>query len=510
MAALKECGIQVYDKDTDSALGKRTKAIDARLVELASKEQQGQDLEAEVKKARTTDTNAGTAQEKAQGAFAEAEKKVNDANAELNKTTALKEARKKDVVAAVEVVKSIVKGTKWQDVWSNDRDGFWKELCDAVATHKEAIQKQTGLLEEKRTVSTTARTVKGVLSEIETMVPTWKAIEALPAKELSSLEETAKNLKDDLLIETQNVNNADKAANQAASKVDTFLSGNQNYDREKLMQLSAYTQETIEAIEKHQKDLGESLIAADASVKTLTKQANEHAAKRPEFEEGETQESLEAKVTECDDTILDLNSKATLLDQELETDTKNAEKVGDLAAEAESLRQTWVKWDRLNNLVGDATGNKFRKVAQSYVLGSLVTAANHYMRELTDRYALKVVPGTFIISVEDAYQGYASRPASTISGGESFLVSLSLALALSDIGDTLSVDTIFIDEGFGTLSGVPLQNAVNTLKSLRTKAGRHVGIISHIEELQEKIPVRIQVEKSERTSSSSVRVVPEE
>lgn len=510
MAALKDCGIQVYDKDTDSSLGKRTEAIDARLLELASKEQQGQDLEAEVKKVRTADTNAGTAQEKAQKSFAEAEKRVNDANAELNKTKALKEARKKDVVAAVEVVKSIVKGTKWQDVWSNDRDGFWKELCDAVATHKEAIQKQTGLLEEKRTVSTTARTVKGVLSEIETMVPTWKAIETLPAKELSSIEETAKDLKDDLLIETQNVNNADKAANQAASKVDTFLSGNQNYDREKLMQLSAYTQETIEAIEKHQKDLGESLIAADASVKTLTKQADEHAAKRPEFEDGETQESLEAKVTECDNIILDLNAKATLLDQELKADTKNAEMVGDLAAEAESLRQTWVKWDRLNNLVGDATGNRFRKIAQSYVLGSLVTAANHYMRELTDRYALKVVPGTFIISVEDAYQGYASRPASTISGGESFLVSLSLALALSDIGDTLSVDTIFIDEGFGTLSGVPLQNAVNTLKSLRTKAGRHVGIISHIEELQEKIPVRIQVEKSERTSSSSVRVVPED
>ena len=510
MAALKDCGIQVYDKDTDSSLEKRTKAIDARLFELATEEKKGQDLEAEVKKARTTDSNAGTAQEKAQGAFAEAEKKVNDANAELNKAKALKEARKKDVVAAVEVVKSIVKGTKWQDVWSNDRDGFWKELCDAVAAHKDAIQKQTGLSEEKRTVSTTVQTVRGILSEIETMVPAWKAIEALPAKELSSLEGTAKDLKDDLLIETQNVNNADKAANQAASKVDTFLSGNQNYDREKLMQLSTYTQETIEAIEKHQREVGESLIAADASVKTLTKQADEHAAKRPEFEEGETQESLEAKVTECDDTILDLNSKATLLDQELKTDTKNAEMVGDLAAEAESLRKTWVKWDRLNNLVGDATGNRFRKIAQSYVLGSLVTAANHYMRELTDRYALKVVPGTFIISVEDAYQGYASRPASTISGGESFLVSLSLALALSDIGDTLSVDTIFIDEGFGTLSGVPLQNAVNTLKSLRTKAGRHVGIISHIEELQEKIPVRIQVEKSERTSSSSVRVVPEE
>ena len=510
MAALKDCGIQVYDKDTDSSLEKRSEAIDARLLELASKEQQGQGLETAARNARTADTNAVIAQEKAQGAFTDAEKKVNDANAELNKTKALKEARKKDVVAAVGVVKSLVEGTKWQDVWSNDRNGFWKELCEAVAAHHDAIRKQTGLSEEKRTVSATFQAAKSTLSEIETMAPAWKAIEALPAKELSSLEKTARELKDDLLIETQNVINADRAAGEAASKVNTFLDGNPNYDREKLTQLSSYTQETMDAIERHQKEVGESLIAADASVKTLTGQAEEHAAKRPDFEEGETQESLEAKVAECEKAILELNSKETLLKQELETDTENARKVGDLAAEAESLRKTWVKWDRLSDLVGDATGNKFRKIAQSYVLGSLVTAANHYMRELTDRYALKVVPGTFIISVEDAYQGYASRPASTISGGESFLVSLSLALALSDIGDTLSVDTIFIDEGFGTLSGVPLQNAVNTLKSLRTKAGRHVGIISHIEELQEKIPVRIQVEKSERTSSSSVRVVPEE
>ena len=86
-------------------------------------------------------------------------------------------------------------------------------------------------------------------------------------------------------------------------------------------------------------------------------------------------------------------------------------------------------------------------------------------------------------------------------------MSLSLALALSDIGDGFSVGTLFIDEGFGTLSGEPLQNAVNTLKTLRMKSGRQVGIISHIEELQEKIPVRIEVNQNERTATSTVTVV---
>ena len=131
------------------------------------------------------------------------------------------------------------------------------------------------------------------------------------------------------------------------------------------------------------------------------------------------------------------------------------------------------------------------------------------MKTLTDRYTLKVKPGTFVISIEDAYQGFASRAASTISGGESFLVSLALALALSDIGEKLKVDTLFIDEGFGTLSGEPLQNAINTLRSLHSSMGRQVGIISHIKDLREKIPVKIMVDREGHSSFSTVKVVPE-
>ena len=131
------------------------------------------------------------------------------------------------------------------------------------------------------------------------------------------------------------------------------------------------------------------------------------------------------------------------------------------------------------------------------------------MQTLTDRYRLKILPGTFVISLEDAYQGFVSRAASTISGGESFLVSLALALALSDVAQGLAVDTLFIDEGFGTLSGEPLQNAINTLRTLHDKSGRHVGIISHVEELQERIPVQIQVVQNQQSPDSSIRLLPE-
>ena len=216
---------------------------------------------------------------------------------------------------------------------------------------------------------------------------------------------------------------------------------------------------------------------------------------------------LEASIAQLEASQKELSNKRGGILRDLEIDQANQQKIGNLKKEEEEKQAAYNKWDRLNQLLGDATGNKFRRIAQSYVLASLIHSANSYMRTLSDRYVLKVVPGTFVITLEDAYQGYVSRAASTLSGGESFLVSLSLALALSDIGNQLSVDTLFIDEGFGTLSGEPLQHAINTLRGLHTRSGRHVGIISHVEELKERIPVQIRVNQEGNNSSSTIEIV---
>ena len=224
---------------------------------------------------------------------------------------------------------------------------------------------------------------------------------------------------------------------------------------------------------------------------------------------GDTIGTLEARIKEQEPGMAEIAEKKGAINQLLKTDEENKKNLGKLIKEVNKRYAEYQKWSRMNQLIGDSKGNTFRRIAQSYVLTSLIHSANSYMKTLTDRYTLKVAPGTFVISLEDAYQGYVSRAASTISGGESFLVSLSLALALSDIGQKLAVDTLFIDEGFGTLSGEPLQNAINTLRSLHTKSGRHVGIISHVEELQERIPIQIQVIQEGNNSSSKVKIIPD-
>ena len=300
---------------------------------------------------------------------------------------------------------------------------------------------------------------------------------------------------------------AEETLNTNKQQLENFLGSHPDLNLERLTALNALSsQEIIKT---------QALLEADKNMvltkKTLKddadKRLGEHKLTKPELKEEDTDESLVARINENDKTLADISEKKGAINQELKADEENKKQIGHLKEEAEKKQSIYQKWSRMNQLIGDATGNKFRKIAQSYVLNSLIHSANHYMQTLTDRYTLKVAPGTFVISLEDSYQGYVSRAASTISGGESFLVSLSLALALSDIGQKLAVDTLFIDEGFGTLSGEPLQNAINTLRSLHNKSGRHVGIISHVEELQGKIPVQIQVDQEGNLSSSKVKVI---
>ena len=286
-----------------------------------------------------------------------------------------------------------------------------------------------------------------------------------------------------------------------------FLADHTDVSVARLYELNAYTPQDIENVNTLLRTDRNTALARKTLMDEAVKKLDEHRQAEPGLSREDSVEALDARIRDSEKILAEISEKKGAVIQELKADAENKQQRCLMIEDADRKKADYQKWLRMNQLIGDATGNKFRKIAQSYVLASLIHSANHYMRTLTDRYTLKVAPGTFVISLEDAYQGYVSRAATTISGGESFLVSLSLALALSDIGQQLAVDTLFIDEGFGTLSGEPLQNAVNTLRSLHNKSGRHVGIISHVEELQEQIPVQIQVIQEGNNSSSTVRVV---
>ncbi len=166
------------------------------------------------------------------------------------------------------------------------------------------------------------------------------------------------------------------------------------------------------------------------------------------------------------------------------------EKGAALAEAKEAVRV----WQRLNGMIGSADGKRFRRFAQGLSLDVLLRNANQHLQRLSDRYQLGRVKGEELgLQIIDRYQASVTRPMASLSGGESFLTSLALALGLSDLaGRNVQIDSLFIDEGFGSLDGDTLDEAISALEGLRLR-DKTVGVISHVELLKERISTQVVV-----------------
>lgn len=167
-----------------------------------------------------------------------------------------------------------------------------------------------------------------------------------------------------------------------------------------------------------------------------------------------------------------------------------------LLVQIEAKRSASELWQQLNGLIGSADGARYRRFAQGLTLDHLVYLANRQLQRLHGRYQLLRKSGEELaLEVLDTWQADVARDTRTLSGGESFLVSLALALALSDlVSHKTSIDSLFLDEGFGTLDGETLEIALDALDNLNA-SGKMIGVISHVEALKERINVQIQVRK---------------
>jgi exonuclease SbcC len=180
----------------------------------------------------------------------------------------------------------------------------------------------------------------------------------------------------------------------------------------------------------------------------------------------------------------------------LQTDNNNKQKQQDLQQKQNDFKETAEHWDLLNKLIGQADGSKFRKFAQGLTLDNLIHLANREMANLDQRYLLKRnVEEELALQVIDCWQANSVRDVKTLSGGESFLVSLGLALALSNlVSHKTQIESLFLDEGFGTLDENTLAMALDALERLNS-TGKLIGIISHVDALKERINHQIHVHK---------------
>lgn len=192
-----------------------------------------------------------------------------------------------------------------------------------------------------------------------------------------------------------------------------------------------------------------------------------------------------------------LNTERTFstMEARLLQQAKNKLTVEQIAKELAEKQTIAERWAKLNKLIGSADGAKFKVIAQSYTLNLLLLHANKHLSYLSKRYKLQQVPDTLALQVIDCDMCDEIRTVYSLSGGESFLISLALALGLSSLSsNNLKVESLFIDEGFGSLDAESLRTAMEALEQLQMQ-GRKIGVISHVQEMSERISVQVQVHK---------------
>jgi exonuclease SbcC len=201
-----------------------------------------------------------------------------------------------------------------------------------------------------------------------------------------------------------------------------------------------------------------------------------------------------------------VHERATRLRLQAAQDDERRVKAQSMLAEIERQQAIEARWGRLSELIGSADGKKFRNYAQQFTLDVLLGYANSHLNQLARRYRLERVDNlgapSLALMVRDQDMGGEIRSVNSLSGGESFLVSLALALGLASLSSNrVRVESLFIDEGFGSLDSDTLGVAMDALDALQSM-GRKVGVISHVQEMTERIAAKIQVRPTGGGSSA--------
>ena len=274
-------------------------------------------------------------------------------------------------------------------------------------------------------------------------------------------------------------------------------------DELELLQLLELSQEWIETEQAFLRTIEDAITQTNSVLHERKTSLENHEKQR--LSEKQTDELNELFNTARDLLKTSTQNKSQLQFQ-LDQDAANKQRIGNLLTAINDQALIVENWAKLNEIIGSADGKKFRQIAQEYTLDVLLGYANVHLELLSKRYLLQRIPDTLGLQVIDQDMGNEIRTVFSLSGGESFLVSLALALGLASLSSSrMQVESLFIDEGFGSLDPATLNIAMDALERLHNQ-GRKVGVISHVQEMTEKIPVQIKVSK-ENSGRSRVEVL---
>lgn len=259
--------------------------------------------------------------------------------------------------------------------------------------------------------------------------------------------------------------------------------------------------EALELARKNLESVRARLFGIQGEMKQLAQTLLELSAQQKQIE---NPEALPTEIVACQSANQETERQLSVVEARLLQQQQNLKRLKEVEAEWKEKQAVAEQWGKLNKLIGSADGTKFKIIAQSYTLNLLLLHANTHLSYLSKRYKLRQVRGTLALEVIDCDMCDEVRTVYSLSGGESFLISLALALGLSSLSsNNLKVESLFIDEGFGSLDADSLRTAMEALEQLQMQ-GRKIGVISHVQEMSERISVQVQLHKSVNGKSEIV------
>lgn len=299
-------------------------------------------------------------------------------------------------------------------------------------------------------------------------------------------EQLLKKCSEDLKLNTQKLSKLSEQFFQSLEASDMFQS-------EEDYQSALIPDDVFRRMENFQKDLLQQETSITSNLQETRKKLKQ---KREENQTDVSRETLQNKENENLKILQEQQQKLGALSEKLTQHHNLVQKQAEHIKKINLQRKEFDQWNQLNTLIGSADGMKFRRFAQGLTLDYLITLANRNLEKLNNRYILKRNGKEELgLEVIDTFQANITRPTNTLSGGESFLTSLALALGLSNLASkNTQIDSLFLDEGFGTLDTETLEMALDALNSLNA-TGKTIGIISHVEALKERVPVQLKVIK---------------
>jgi len=368
------------------------------------------------------------------------------------------------------------------------------EVATSSLSH---ITQQLSNLQQKDTIEKTLQNTQQQIDEIQHLQQTLQEQEETLQQSIQTLQTSIQQLQNKESYLTgqiehikQHITSLTLQQQTLQKDITTHLQEKNIASKDEVMQMYIKNPAELQQL-KQEKELLEQNYNTISTLLQSTKEKLQN-----EKDVKQSLQELQTKEEELSIQRDEIIKETTILEEQLTHNEAYQKKYQTIIQEIQKQQEIFKPFDILNQLIGSAKGDTYKKFVQNLTLGHLLTLANQHLKYLSDRYILiKSDDQKLDIWVIDNYFLETKREVSTLSGGERFLVSLALALGLSDlVNDKIKIDSLFLDEGFGTLDANSLGIAIEVLQKLHTK-GKLIGIISHIPQLKEQISAQIQLHK---------------